>query len=154
MENFANRPFTPFTKQADGSWALTGPVPGTTRIPLVATTADTGKYVGAILADQDRFAGQTVYGATGLYSLDEIAASMARASGKPVVYSQTASPAAYEALVPEPLGPMFANYFYAAVEVGCFGPDTAAHISRAGKEARGTLTTPDEYFALHPPKLE
>lgn len=59
-----------------------------TKIPLVDAAGDTGKFIGAILAEPDKYEGTTVYGAERLYSLEEIAAVQAKVSEVEVVCKQ------------------------------------------------------------------
>ncbi|KAI9925287.1 hypothetical protein ASPWEDRAFT_164169 [Aspergillus wentii DTO 134E9] len=58
------------------------------KIPLIDIVADTGKFVGAILSESERFAGKTLYAASQMRSLQEIAATFTEVTGKRVRYLQ------------------------------------------------------------------
>ncbi|KAH8130350.1 hypothetical protein LI328DRAFT_159447 [Trichoderma asperelloides] len=56
-----------------------------TRIPGVDAGADTGKFIGSILAKPGAYNGKVIYGAGQLYSLEEIAMVMSKATGEEAV---------------------------------------------------------------------
>ena len=51
-----------------------------TRVTLLDTAADTGKFIAPILANPDKFKGRVLYGATKLYSFDAIAQAISNAT--------------------------------------------------------------------------
>ena len=57
-------------------------------MPLVDIASDTGKYVGAILADPDRYEGKVISAAANLYSMNDVAKTISYLTGKIVKYSQ------------------------------------------------------------------
>ena len=57
-------------------------------MPLIAAVDDGGKFVGAILAEPDKYEGKTFCAATAFYSGEEIAAALSRSTGQKVVYKQ------------------------------------------------------------------
>lgn len=59
-----------------------------TQYPLIDATGDTGKFVGAILAESDRYAGKTFCAAAALYTLEEIVTTLSKATGKTILYKQ------------------------------------------------------------------
>lgn len=77
-------------RSVDGgkTYAIAGVVTPETQMPLIDTAGDTGKYIGAILADRDKYAGKVLSAATQLTSMAEIAELVGTAVGKNVVYKQ------------------------------------------------------------------
>lgn len=121
----------------------------------VDAVGDTGKFVGAILAEPDKYEGKTLAGAVGLYSLEEVAAVMSRATGKKVVYRQISTEEFNKNhLPPGLLGEIFADAYGSQDEYGYFGPATEESVAWAVANARGKLGTLEEYFEAHPLRLE
>ena len=57
-------------------------------MPMIDAVGDTGKFVGAILAEPEKYEGKTFCAAVKLYSLEDVAGIMSEATGKRVVYRQ------------------------------------------------------------------
>jgi hypothetical protein len=55
----------------DGSYTISGIVSPQTQVPLIDRLANSGKYVGAILAAPEKFEGKTISDATRLTSFEE-----------------------------------------------------------------------------------
>ena len=71
-----------------GAYVIARHVSPHTQLPLIDTVGDTGKYVGAILAEPDKYEGKIFCAATALYSMGEIAQTISKVSGKTVTYEQ------------------------------------------------------------------
>ncbi|KJZ79898.1 hypothetical protein HIM_00612 [Hirsutella minnesotensis 3608] len=151
MENFASQTFLGPKPVGDGKWVLRRPVPASARLPLIDAVGDGGKFVGAILAQPDRYAGKTFHASTALYDWDEMAAAISRATGKTVIYEQMPVD---EFAREMPFAPeMWSDAFGYYAECGYFGPDTESLVAWAAENARGRLTTLDEYLQAHPLEL-
>lgn len=136
----------------DGTYALAGFVGPRTQVPLIATADDTGKWVAAILADFPRYAGRVISCATAVYTLEEIVDAMSRASGKTVVYKQLPR-AAWEGFLPETMRAHISEMMQYFEEYGYYGENTAEKVREGAAQARGKLTTVDEYLQAHPLNL-
>ena len=88
MENFAGLPFYAPKKASDDTWVLSLINSPELRLPFIWATKDTGNFIGAILAEPDKFEGQTFCASSSIYTLSEVAAIMSKATGKKVVYKQ------------------------------------------------------------------
>lgn len=86
MENFQSQPFLTPRQAPDGTWVLSFHTSSKTQLPLIDAVGDTGKFIGAILAEPDKYEGKTFCAAVALYGVEEIAATMSKATGKTVVY--------------------------------------------------------------------
>ena len=62
----------------DGTYALFNFVPTKATFPLIETAGDGGKYVGAVLAEPEKYEGKVFWAATELKSLDEVAEIMTK----------------------------------------------------------------------------
>ncbi|KAL4983050.1 hscarg dehydrogenase [Aspergillus falconensis] len=136
----------------EGVYALAMPVPPETKLPLIHTYGDLGKWVAAILEDFDAYEGKVLACATKLYTLTEAVEIISRQSGKEVVYKQVPVDVWKGFLPPlmaDPVAEML-QYFY---EYGYYGKDTETKVHWSAAQAKGVLTTLEEYLATHPLRL-
>ncbi|KAJ9148418.1 HSCARG dehydrogenase [Pleurostoma richardsiae] len=154
MENFQDIPYLAPQPLPDGTWALTRLASSKSRIPLIDAIGDTGKFIGAILAEPDKYEGKTFCAAGGIYTGDEIVAILSRATGKTIVYKQVSTEEFKKSL------PFTADSFVEFVEAlsygeefGYYGPDTEKLVAWAAENARGKLSTLEEFLEAHPLQL-
>lgn len=124
-----------------------------TEMPLIDAIGDGGKWVGAILREPGRYEGKTICAATRMYSLKEIAAALSKSTGKNVVYKQVSNEEFANSL-PDVLADLFVDYFGYINDYGYYGPGTVEKVEWAAKQARGKLSTLEEFLEKHPYKLE
>lgn len=154
MENFESQTFLApkqDPKQAD-TWILTRNMSPYTQMPLIDAVGDGGKFVGAILAEPEKFEGKRICAATKFYSWSEIAAMLSKHTGKNVVYKQESNEE-FAKTLPPPAAPIFIDYFSYIEDHGYFGPGGQEAVSWAAANARGKLSTFEEYLTAHPYKL-
>ncbi|MCJ1461264.1 hypothetical protein MMC28_011646 [Mycoblastus sanguinarius] len=151
MENFQSQTFLAPRQAPDGTWVMARHTSPKTLAPLIDAVGDTGKFVGAILADPDKYEGKTFCAATALYSLEEIAAIMSKATGKTVVYKQIPLEDFKKSL--SFAVDIFVEAFSYQEEFGYFGPDSKKLVAWAAENARGRLSTFEEYLEAHPLQL-
>lgn len=147
MSNFHS--FFPPRQAPDGTWVITNVNSRTVQMPCVEIIGDTGKFVGAILAEPDKFQGETFCAATALYSWEEMAATMSKATGKHVVYRQVSVEEFKKSLPFDAV----ADAISYAEEFGYWGPDSKKLIAWASENARGKLSTLEDYLEAHAPQL-
>lgn len=150
MENFQSQALQVFLapQQApDGTWVLARSSPPKTLTPFVDAVGDTGKFVGAILAEPDKYEGKTFCASTALYSWEEVAAIMTKTTGKTVVFKQIL-PEEFKQSLPF-VADMFAEMFDFIEEFGYYGPGSKELVGWAADNARGRLSTLEEYFEVH-----
>ncbi|KAH7370774.1 hypothetical protein BKA65DRAFT_532344 [Rhexocercosporidium sp. MPI-PUGE-AT-0058] len=153
MENFHAQPFLNPIKKDDGTYVLARPASPKTLLPYLDATRDAGKFIGAILAEPERFEGKTVHAAEGLYSFEDIAAILERTSGKKVVFEQIGREAFEEGLPPFIAG-LFADGICGLDEFGYFGKETE-QLVRVGREGvKGELRGLEEFLKESPVVLE
>ncbi|KAL8950265.1 MAG: hypothetical protein Q9222_003690 [Ikaeria aurantiellina] len=153
MENFISYPFmTPRQLGGPGSdWVMIRHNAPQSKVALVDCVGDTGKFVGAILAEPDKYEGKTFCAATRHYTWDEVAAIMSKVSGKKVVYKQVSVEEFMEIV---PFGAdVFAEGFSAWEEFGYWGADSEKLVVWAVENARGRLSTLEEFLQVHPLQL-
>lgn len=155
MENFELGSFLKPKKEEDGSWIVALHVSPNVEWPLINAREDTGKFVGAILAEPEKFAGKTFCGATGMYSLEEIIAIMSKSTGKDITYKRVSNDELKKRWnLPDGLVDMFMEMISFLDDTGYFGTDSKDLVTWAAKNARGKLSTLEDYFEAHPLRLE
>ncbi|KAG9062230.1 hypothetical protein KI688_006562 [Linnemannia hyalina] len=136
----------------DGTYAFSHVVSPQAPFPLIDTIGDTGKYVGAILAEPDKYKGKVFSAATKLYTFDEVAQAISKATGKDVKYKQISVDDTKRALPP-----IVANYVVPMMkyieDFGYYGSNTVELVEWSARNARGKLTTLEEFFAKNPVSL-
>lgn len=152
MQNFVNMPFLGPRRDANGRWTMARHNSPQFQLPMIDIVADTGKYIGAILAEPDKYEGKTFCGATAMYTLEEVAAAVSKATGQDVVYKQISVEEWKDSL---PFGQeAFAETFSFLEEFGYYGSGSGASVAWAAENAREKLTTLEEYLEAHPLELE
>lgn len=137
-----------------GKWVVALPVSVDVQWPLIHAVRDTGKFVGAILAEPERFQGRTVCGATRLYSLSEMLSIMSETTGKDIQYKRVSIEEFKRRMnVPDALSDMFVEMLGFLEETGYFGPESGELVAWAAENARGRLGTFEEYLEAHPLRL-
>ena len=152
MSNFAALPFLAPQRTEDGTYVITRPNAPTAQLPVIDVVGDTGKFVGTILAEPDKYEGKTFCAATKMYDNDQVAAIISKATGKTVVHKQLTLDE-WKGTLPFAQDIMGEAFSYPE-EFGYFGTDDDAKaVAWAAENARGKLTTLEEYFEAHPLQL-
>lgn len=136
----------------DGTYVLANIVSPHTQLPLVVIE-ETGKYVGAILASPDAFEAKILAGATKLYTMEEIAEIMSKSSGKTVVYKQFPE-IVFSGFLPGNKADYLVHMMLYIQEFGYYGAETKDLVSWSAANARGSLTSLENYLAEHPLNLK
>lgn len=150
MENFQSQPFMAPRQASDGTWVLSRHNSPTTQLPYIDAVGDLGKFVGAILAEPGRYQGQTFCAARALYSWEEVAAILSKTSGRTVVYRQVSREEFKKSLpFDSDISDIFVEGLSCQEEFGYFGPDSKGLVAWAAENARGRLSSFEEYFQTH-----
>ena len=121
------------------------------RVPLIDARGDTGKFISSVLAHPEKYKGKTLYGAERMYSMEEIAATLAKVTKEDVVYKQI-SAEEFRAHIPfgADIATEVISYFE---EFGYYGKDTEELVASTDENARGKLTAFEEFLERHNFKL-
>ena len=133
----------------EGTYNYTSCVSPDTQLPLIDTARDTGKYVGAILADLDKYEGKTFSAATKLYTMTEIAQIMSESSGKTVRYNQIPGDV-FSSFIPGGRGEELVQMFSYFQHFGYYGPKSKQLVEWASTNALQPPTTLEEYLKRKP----
>ena len=137
----------------DGTYAIANFIKPETQLPLIDIVDDTGKYVGAILAEPDKYEGKVFSAATRLYTYSEIVKTMSEASGKTVKYQQLPQDV-WSSFIPPESAAYVVDMFLWFQDYGYYGSQTDELVDWTSKQARGKLTTLEEYLAKNPLHLQ
>jgi len=109
-----------------GTYVIARHVSPQSKLPLIDTVGDAGKFVGAILADPDKYEGKTFCAATKLYTLQDMARIISEKSGKTVTYQQISEDDFRGAFPPQLAGraDQLLQMMSYQQEFGYYGPDT------------------------------
>ncbi|MCJ1435842.1 NmrA-like domain-containing protein 1 [Xylographa pallens] len=135
-----------------GSYVISRPVSPKSLLPLIDTAGDTGKYVGAILAEPDKYEGKIFCAASALYPMEEIAQIISKVSGKTVTFEQVSAESFLQGL--PPWGGMLVEMMLFQQEFGYYGPRTNELVAWAVENARGKVHTFEEYLTENPLQLQ
>lgn len=137
----------------DGTYSISRHCTPETKLPLIDTAGDTGKWVGAFLASPNKFVGKTFCAATRLYTLTEQAEILSKATGKIVVYKQIPE-GVLRSFLPPGMGEMLVEMMSYQQDFGYYGADQAEKVTWSAENARGKLTTFEEYLEKNPVLLD
>jgi uncharacterized protein YbjT (DUF2867 family) len=137
----------------DGTYALSNFVKPETQLPLIDTVGDTGKYIGAILAEPEKYESKVFSAATRLYSYSEIVQTMSQMTGKTVKYNQLPE-SVFRGFLPPQSADSLAEMFLYIQDYGYYGPQTKELVEWTANQARGKLTTLEEYLIKCPLNLQ
>lgn len=141
-------------KGPDGVFMVAGHVSPQTKLPLIDIANDTGKWIGAILAEPEKFEGKTICAATKIYAMDEQAEILTKATGTKVVYRQLPAEVFKSFLPSSPYTDGLMDMMSHQQDFGYYGEDTEKLVEWAARNARAKVATFEEYLQHNPLILE
>ena len=155
MQNFLTnqtpRPL-PGSEGGETTYAIANFIAPDVRFPCIETVQDSGKYVGAILANPDQYAGSLLCASTALYSYQECADIITRITGTKTIYAQLPEEQWASYLPPGFTDSMTAMFRFMASH-GYYGPQSQERVEWTVQQARGNLTTFEEFVEKHAKEL-
>ncbi|KAL4729150.1 hypothetical protein ACLX1H_003561 [Fusarium chlamydosporum] len=152
FENIIQVPFWQPQKDAKGNWVMSLQISPKTRLPWIDNGSNTGSFVGAILAEPEKYNGVGLDAAVGFYSMEELVAIESKVFAKEITYKQI-TPEEFADKLPF-MKELFVQAFHFGEEFGYFGPDGEKSVAWAAERARGRLVPAEEFFKANPLKLE
>ncbi|KAF9437923.1 hypothetical protein BGZ76_010553 [Entomortierella beljakovae] len=128
----------------DGTYVISNIVSPQTELPLINIIGDGGKYIGAILAEPEKFEGKVLTAATEIKTFEEVAQVISKATGKTVKYSQIPE-SVYRGFLPPSMADELIDMLLFYQDFGYSGPRTRELVEETAKTARGKLTTFEEF---------
>ncbi|KAK5944473.1 hypothetical protein PMZ80_003755 [Knufia obscura] len=141
-------------KMPDGTYSIARHTKPETQLPMIDTVGDTGKFVGAVLANPDKYEGKTFCAATKLYTMEEQAEILSKHTGKTVVYKQLPEDVFRSFMPKVPYTDVLIEMMSYQQDFGYYGAETESLVAWAGENARGKLTTFEEYLEKNPLSLD
>lgn len=136
----------------DGELAITNFVSPDTPYSLIDIAGDTGKFVGAILAQPDEYAGKTFCASSEIHTIRDIAAIMSKACGKPVKYNQIPKDV-FGKFLPEANRDTLLNMLSYFEYCGYYGHDSPQLVDWAATHARGNVSSLEQFLQREPLKV-
>jgi uncharacterized protein YbjT (DUF2867 family) len=134
-----------------GTFVIARHVSPDSQLPLIDTAGDTGKYVGAILADPDKYEGKVFCSATAVYTMTEMAEIIGKVYGKTVKYEQIPEETFRQYLrFSGPFADGLVEMMLYQQDFGYYGPRTKELVAWAAENARGKVHTFEEYLIENP----
>jgi uncharacterized protein YbjT (DUF2867 family) len=137
----------------DGTYVVANILKPDTPLPLIDVVADAGKFVGAVLAEPDEYAGAVLSAAVGSYTYEEITRAMSEATGKTIVYTQVPDDV-FRGFLPPQYADELVEMLQLIRDYGYYGPRQAELVEWSAQQARGELTTLAAYLAKNPLNLQ
>ena len=132
----------------DGTYAILNIASPHITLPLIDIVADTGKFIGPMLADPEKFESKVLSAASGIYTYEEIVRVMSKTSGKTVEYKQVADKPFKN--MPPARADMLLSMMPYLEECGYYGAQTKELVEATAQNAEGKLTTLEEFLAREP----
>ena len=155
MENFYAAHSVALQKATDdaNTWKMRRNASPQMQMPLIDAVGDTGKFIGAILAAPEKYEGATFHAAAARYSLEEQASLISKATAKTVV-AEEISDEEFKQGMPSFMADLFCDFYRYIEEFGYFGPEEERKVAWAVENARGRLTSFEDYLRVHQLRLE
>ena len=150
MDNWESLSYLSPKHQENGSWVFKRPQAPTTKMPFIDAKGDTGKLVGAILADPQKYDGHTFFGASGFYSWKEIVSIMSRVLGQNVEFQQISLQEFLDSFPNPNLASLFADGFEYWEKYGYWGTGEEQKVAWSIENAKGKLSTLEEFLIANP----
>lgn len=137
----------------DSNYAIFNVFNPSTQLPLIDIAADTGKFVGAILADPEKYEGKVFTAATKLYTLEETVKIISQKTGKNVSYIQMPEDK-FKGFLPPSFADELLMMFIFFRDYGYYGSETKERVEWTTQQARGKLTSLEEYLSKNSLNIE
>ncbi|KAK7186660.1 hypothetical protein DPSP01_001018 [Paraphaeosphaeria sporulosa] len=144
MQNFTSTMAPRPNPAGDGTYVLANLLRPESRQPLIDIT-DAGAWVSAILADPDKYEGKFFAAAERMYSQAEIVEVLSRVSGKTVRHVQVEDEV-YKGFLPEAVRDMLFDMYLWIRDYGYYGEGTENDVQWAREQAKGRLTSLEEFL--------
>lgn len=150
MQNFqvALRP----QPTGDGTYSIFNILKPNSEVPFI-DTADSGKFLGVILANPEKYEGKVLSAAVDLYSFDTIAETISKVTGKTVIYTQI-SEDKFREFMPSLVADEMTEMFKLFDNYGYYGPQTKEKVAWTIQQVRGKLITLEGFFRENSLNLE
>ncbi|USP76231.1 NAD(P)-binding protein [Curvularia clavata] len=152
MQNFTGMMKPRPSQENDGTYVLADVLPGNVRVPYIDIT-DTGKWVGAILAEPDKYNGKFFAAAEAFYTSDEVAEILSKVTGKTVRHVQLPDQVV-KGFFPQNVSEQMFEMFALFRDYGYYGEDEEELVKWAREQVEGEVTGLEAFLRKTDYKLE
>ncbi|KAF3051280.1 hypothetical protein E8E11_010883 [Didymella keratinophila] len=153
MQNLQSHFMRPRPSQsADGTYVLANCAYGHSRMPFIDIT-ETGRWVGAILAEPDKYEGKQFAAAAEILTMDQVCEIVGRVTGKTVRH-QNLPDEVFKDFMPEGLRQQLFEMWVFQRDYGYYGPSMDEDVRWARENARGEVTGLEAFLRKHEYALE
>lgn len=128
----------------DGTYVIANLCKPDTLVPFIDIT-DTGKWVAAILAEPDKYEGKFFAAAERLYTWTETVEILSKHTGKTVKHQQVPDEV-FKGFLPEGVQQQYLEMYQLLRDYGYYGKNMKEDVEWAAKQARGKLTSLEEFL--------
>lgn len=152
MQNFQTQSVPRITD--DGTYDTVSINAARTELPLI-DIMDTGKWIAGVLSQPEEYVGKELRAATAWYTSEEIAQTMSKVMGKTINHKQIPDEVFKSFLPPDAADTILQVRQYNR-DYHYYGDKTPDHegVEWAARQAKGKLTTFEEYLTQNPIKIE
>lgn len=147
MQNFVTN--TAPQPQPDGSLVIQCTIGGGTNIPMIDVVGDTGNYVGAILAQPEKYEGKLLLAVSEFTNFNKVAKTMSKVYDKQISYQQV-DKKDYLTFLPEALRKDMISMFSYCDDFGFYGSKTEVLFNENEKSPRAPVTSLTDFFKKSP----
>ncbi|KAH8723748.1 hypothetical protein GQ44DRAFT_740745 [Phaeosphaeriaceae sp. PMI808] len=152
MQNFLTQSRPQLSSESDGTYVLKNLVNLTTELPFVDIT-DTGKWIGAILADPTHYEGKFFAAAERFYTLPQACEIISKVTGKQVTF-QPLSDVLFKSFLPAAMREALYEMWVHMRDYGYYGVSKKKLVSWAKQQANGDLTKLEGWLGKENYRLE
>jgi uncharacterized protein YbjT (DUF2867 family) len=127
----------------DGTFAISNIIHPATLVPLI-DISDTGKWIGAILSQPDKYEGKFFAAAAGLWTFTEACDLMSKVAGKTIKYQQVPDEV-YKGFLPEGMRESLYEMWVLNRDYGYYGEGQEKAVGWAREQALGRLVGLEEF---------
>lgn len=139
MQNFLTHSKPRPSQNGDGTYVVANILHPDSQVPLIDIT-DSGKWVGAILSDPEKYNGKFFAAAEGMYTWPQACEIMSKATGKSITYKQLPDEV-FKSFFPESIRDAMYEMWALIRDYGYYGSEQKQQVQWAKEQAQGELTS-------------
>lgn len=144
MQNFLDKNAFESVPDKPGKFTFTNFIHGDTEIPFIDARADSGKFIGAILARPDQYDGQILCASTRMFTCNEIATIITRITGRETTYVRVSEEEWADSVAPEVSRPRVAMYKFIESR-GYYGDNSKEKVAWTSEQVDVDLTSFEDF---------
>jgi uncharacterized protein YbjT (DUF2867 family) len=144
MQNFTFHLTPRPSPKADGTFVVSSILNPDTQVPFIDIT-DSGKWVGAILSDPEKYNGKFFAAADGFYTLPQACEMMTKVTGKTITYQQLPDEV-FKGYLPPAMKEDLCEMWTLVRDYGYYGSGQKELVKWAQEQVKGRMTGLEEWL--------